>query len=132
MNQTPLAEVELRMSIPPIETLLADRHALVQEIAPLRARHGSFGTYADLRKIELAKVAAIIRAEAVAAPRKMTEASIEESAHSDPRYTEFVIAATEEKARYFMLEDQIGAIDDLIQRGNAVSRYLAQEVALAR
>src|SRR6266550_4480864 len=98
---TGMAELEAKMGIPPLEGLLAERDEIVRELAPLRARHGPGGSYGDLRKIELMKVAALIRVEEVGKGNKLTEARIEEASHADPRYMDYVIKATVEKARYF-------------------------------
>lgn len=128
--RSPFGEIEARIGLMPLEELLAERDALVREVAPLRARHGAFGTYGDLRKIELAKVAAVLRATAAAETRKVTEAALEEASHAAPSYIDFVTAATNEKARYFELENRIQGIEDTIQRANAVARYLASEARL--
>lgn len=125
-----LGEMEQKMGLPPIEVLLADRDELVKQVAPLRAKHGPFGTYNDLRKIELATIAAALRARALADERKMTEAAIDEAAHSDGRYIEFVTTATSEKAEWAILENRIEGINDTILRANAIARYLAAEAHL--
>lgn len=130
--RSPFGEIESRIGLMPIEELLAERDDLVRQVAPLRAKHGPFGTYGDLRKIELAKVAAMLRAGAVAETRKITEAAIEEASHAAPPYVQFVVESTEEKARYFELENRIQGIEDTIQRANAVARYLSAEAMLAR
>ena len=127
-----MGDIESRMGIEPIDTLLAQRDALVKEVAPLRARHGPFGTYNDLRKIELAQVGTLIRANALNAGTKATEAFLDEQAHASTEYADFVIRATEEKARWAEVENQIQAVNDRILRANAVARFLAQEAALAR
>lgn len=128
--RSPFGEIEARIGLMPIEELLAERDALVREIAPLRARHGPFGTYGDLRKIELAKVAAALRATAAAETRKVTEAALEEASHAAPSYIDFVTEATTEKARYFELENRIQGIEDTIRRANAVAQYLTAEARL--
>lgn len=125
-------DTEDRMGIEPIERLLAGRAELIKRIAPLRARHGMGGTYGDQRKIELSQIAATIRAKAVAASTKLTEAAIDEAAHSDDRYVAFVTKATNERVEFIQLEDEIQAINDKINRGQAVARYLSAEVMLAR
>jgi hypothetical protein len=129
---TPFGEIESRMGLPPIEELLAERDELVKHVAPLRAKHGPFGTWDALRKVELATIAASLRARAVAEepPRKMTEAAIDEAAHSDGRYAAFIAAGTQEKADWAVQENAIQGIADTINRGQAVARYLAAEVPL--
>ena|SRR6266550_4063577 len=125
-----LAEIESRMGIPTLDSLLAERDELVSSAAPLRARHGPGGTYPDLRKIELAKIAQIIRASAIRDGVKMTEAAIEEAAHADPRYIEYVTEATKQKAQLAIAENRIQGVNETVYRGNAVARFLASEAQL--
>jgi len=125
-----MGDIEDRMGIVPLEELLAERDDLVQQIAPLRARHGPGGTYNDLRKVELASVAQIIRAGAVRDGVKLTEAAIEETAHADARYVDWVTTATREKAELAVLENRILGISEMVFRGNAVARFLASEAQL--
>lgn len=129
---TPQGEVESRLGIDPLEWLLAERDDLVKQVAPLRARHGSFGTFDALRKVELATIAASLRAQAVLDGRKVTEASLDESAHADSRYIAFIATATLEKAEWAVLENRIQGVNDTINRGNVVGRFLAQEAGLSR
>lgn len=127
-----LGEIESRVGIPTIESLLAERDTLVKEIAPLRARHGPFGVYGDLRKVQLAQISERLRAHAVANGTKVTEASLDQASHAHPEYVEWVTAAVLEKARYFEIENRIDGIADLIQRGTAMARFVTAEVGLAR
>lgn len=128
--RSPFGEIEARMGIPSIESLLAERDDLVKQVAPLRAKHGPFGTYDALRKVELSTIASVLRAQAVADGRKMTEAGIDEAAHADDRYIAFITLATQEKAEWAILENTITGITDAIQRGNVIARYLAAEAHL--
>lgn len=125
-----LGEMEQRLGLPPIEVLLAERDELVKQVAPLRAKHGPFGTFDALRKIELATLSALHRAKAVQDERKVTEAALDELAHSDGRYAQFIADGTREKAELAILENRIIGIGDTIQRGNVVGRYLAAEAHL--
>lgn len=129
---TVMGDTELRMGIEPLELLLAARAELVKEIAPLRALHGPFGSWQDLRKIELSRIAVGIRAQAAADGKKITEAGVDELAHSDERYISFLTQGVKDKTRYFEIEDRIAGIADQINRGQSISRYLAAEVMLAR
>lgn len=130
--RTYLGDVESRMGIQPLEELLAERDELVQQVAPLRARHGPFGSYSDLRKIELAQIAQVLRLQAMRDSVKQTEAALDEAAHADARYVAFVVQATKEKAEWAMLENRVQGINDTINRGQAIARFLASEAALAR
>lgn len=127
-----IGDIEQRMGLPTIESLLAERDELVKSVAPLRAKHGPFGTFDALRKVQLATIAATIRAKAVAQGVKLTEASIEEAAHASPEYAGFIAQGTSEKAAWAEVENDITGINDTINRGNVVGRYLSQEVGLSR
>ena len=126
-----LSELEERIGIAGLEELLAERRELVEHVANLRARYGAFGSANDLRKIELSRIAQMLRAQAVRDQVKLTEAAIEEAAHADARYVEFVTTATKERAEWSVLEDRIQAIEDRIQRGNMLGRFAASELHLA-
>lgn len=127
-----MSDSEFRIGIVPIETLLAERQEMVTKVAPLRAMHGSFGTWEALRKIELSRAAMMARAKAVADGQKITEAAIDALAHTADGYVEFVTKGTYEKAEWAVLEDRIQGINDAINRGQAIARYLSAEVGLAR
>jgi chorismate mutase len=127
-----MTETEIRMSLVPLEELLAERDDLVQQVARLRARHGSFGTWDAERKLKLAQLSAVVRAQAALEGKKITEAGIEESAHAHPEYAGFIADAVSEKADWILLENRIAGIQDTIQRGNVVGRYLALETTLVR
>jgi len=129
---TPTGDVESRMGLQPVEELLAERDVLVRKVADLRARHGPFGTYQDLRKIELAQIAQTIRAAALRDSVKLTEAAIDEAAHADPRYIQFVVTATKQRAEWAILEAMIEGIDFTIQRGQAIARFLSVEAGFSR
>lgn len=123
-------ELEMRAGLRPLEELLHERAELVESAAPLRARHGNFGTWDDIRKTELAKIAQAIRAGAVRDNVKLTEAAISDAAHSDPRYIECITTATKERARLAVLENHIQSINDRILRDQALARFAAAELYL--
>lgn len=123
-------ELEARIGIEPLESLLAERHELVQQAANLRARHAAFGTWGDLRKTELATIAQSLRARALKDNVKMTEAAVTDAAHADPRYIEFVIQATKERAQLTVAEDRIQAINERIMRDNALAKFVTAEAHL--
>lgn len=131
---TALGEIESRIGIPPIESLLAERDALVKQVAPLRARHGFGGVWDDLRRLLRATIAMKIRAQAAATipPTKVTEAFLEDAAQDDADYLAFIEAGVLEKVQHTELENRITGINDLIRRGDAVARYAAQEVGLSK
>lgn len=129
---TPQGEIEARCGLIPLEELLSERDELVSQVARLRAVHGPFGTYDALRKIELAKVAAMIRAQSVLEGKRVTESYLEESSHCHDAYVAWVTTMTTEKADYIILENRIAGINDTIMRGNVVGRFVSQEIGLTR
>lgn len=130
MSLSPTGQMEAKAGIQPLEELLAERDVIVKKLAPLRAKYGPGGTYADLRRIKLAKVAAIIRAEAARDKVKLTQAQIEDMAHADPRYVDFVVTATQERERWIRGENAMQDIQDTIMRGQAIARMYAAEAHL--
>jgi chorismate mutase len=125
-------DIESRMGIEPVAALLARRAVLIGQVAPLRARHGD-SKHADARrKLVLDTIAAKVRAEAVAGTIKKTEAAIAEEAHASNGYADFMTKETTERAELTVLENQIQAINDQINRGQAIARYLSAELALTR
>lgn len=137
MTQTPdvvyaekMAGIEARMGLEPIHELLARRQELVEQVADLRARYGSFGTFDAMRKATLSQIKMQIRAQAVASGVKKTEACLDEEAHADARYVEFITTATQGRADLAVLESKIEHIDATIYRANVVARYLSAEAAL--
>lgn len=125
-------ELESRVGIEPLDELLAERARLVDEVAPLRALYGSFGMFDAQRKVELSKVEALIRTEALTRGTKVTEAFIEQQAHAAESYADYIAQSLEARAQWALLEDRIQAINDRINRGNVLGRYAAQEMGLAR
>src|SRR6266576_881099 len=110
-------DIETRMGLVPLDELLSERDGLIEQVKVLRAKHGPYGTFEALRKIELASIAQAKRAGAVGAGIKVTEGAIEDASLSDERYFAFVTQATTERAQWAVLENRIQGIDDTINRG---------------
>ena len=119
------------MGIEPIAELLAERDELVEQVADLRARFGPGGTWNDLRKVKLAALAQIKRAAWTREGLKFTEAMVDEAAHADPSYVDEVIGATRARADWVRLENRIQGIEETINRGQAVARYVTSELHLS-
>ena len=129
--RSPMAEVEERLGIRPIEELLHSRQVLIEELSPLRARYGPFGTWDHERKILLATLA--MRARAISVREnmpKVTEASLSDMAHASPEYYDLVTTATLERSHLTLLETMVENIEHEIQRSNAIVRYLSAEARL--
>jgi len=129
---TPFAELQIKMGIPPIESLLAERDELVAKVARLRARHGPFGLFDAERKVALATAAALVRGQAALEQRKITESAIEEGAHTHSSYVDFITAALSEKADWIVAENRIDSIGDMIRRGDVAGRFVTAELGLSR
>ena len=127
---SPMSDHESRMGLVPVESLLAERDELVRQVAPLRARYATWGTWEHERKIELAKIATLLRQAATDARAKVSAAQVDDMAHADLRYIQFVADATIERAAWINLEARIEGIDFTLQRGQAVARFLASETYL--
>lgn len=126
----PMAATERRLGLRPVEELLDERRKLVQRIADYRARFGAFGTFDHLRKVELARIAGLVRAQALRDKVKMTAAEVDDAAHSHPDYRDFIAEATHQRAEWVKLEHEIEAIDWTIRRGQTVASYLTSEARL--
>jgi hypothetical protein len=119
--------LESRIGIVPLDELLAERQRLVEQAAAIYARFGPFGTAEHRRKVALATAELQVRAEAT---EKMTEGKVDALARTHSTYLAFLDSLESGRAEWLVTETQIQAISDSIQRGNALSRYAAQEVRL--
>lgn len=123
-----MTEAEERLGIAPLEGLLDERRHLLNKVATLRAKYGGYGsTFEHLRKVELARLNGLIRAQALRDKRKVTESQLDAEAHAHPDYVEFVTMATVQRAEWVKLEAQIEEIDFIIQRGQALARVARWE-----
>lgn len=131
MSENPRSRLETRLGMQPLEELHAERDLLVTECADLHARYGPGGTYDDLRKAELMRIRAMLRAQYHAARvTSVTEARLDEEAHSHPDYTQIVTDATIGRARLYRLINGIKGIDERIDRDNRLSYHSAAEARL--
>jgi len=127
----PMRLNEERIGVRPIEELLAERDVCVEQVATLRARYGGWGTFDHLRKIELARLTGLIRAQSLRDKLpKSTVAETDDAAHSHPDYRDFITTATLERAQWSKLEAKIENIDATIQRANAMIRFMTSEARL--
>lgn len=129
---TPMAEAEARAGIQPVDELLDERATLIDKVAPLRAMYGSFGTWDAMRKILLSQIKGRIRAEATRdkTARKLTNDQVDEEAHEDGEYIEFIADSTKDRATWIRLEAKVEAIDSKIMRGQAIVRFVSSEARL--
>ena len=125
-----MADIERKMGLDPLHILLARRQEYVEQAADLRAKYGSFGTFDAMRKSRLSTIKMECRARAVAESRKVTESYLDDEAHADGRYIDIITEATNARAELTIVDAHIEAIDMIIQRANAVARYLTAEMHL--
>jgi hypothetical protein len=110
---------------------LAERHAIVQELAPLRALYGANGIANHRRKVELSRIHARLYAEAAArGEKKPADDYVDRIAHADDAYTAMVEQMTVDAARWVELEEALEAIDMRVNRGQALLRYASSEPKL--
>ena len=83
-----------------------------------------------LRKIELSKAAAVVRAQATLEGKKVTEAYLDEMAHCADGYILFITEATSQRADWIRLEERLAGIDFTINRGQAVAKFVTAELGL--
>lgn len=125
-----MADAEVRMGLEPIECLIDERNALVEELAELRAKYGSFGVWDHIRKVELSQLKIRVRAEwAKAGGGKLTNEVADEMAHAHPEYIELITQALRDRARWVKLEERLAAIDFKINRGQSVARFVTAEIS---
>jgi chorismate mutase len=127
---SPMAVMEVKMSIEPIENLLDERARLVEQVAELRAQFGPFGVFDHQRKIQLAQIRQSIRLRAQQDRIKLSNDAVDDMAHAHEDYTAFILVAMQERARWVRLEERINGIDYTINRGQAVARFATAEVQL--
>jgi hypothetical protein len=131
VGRSRMGDIEDRLGIDRLDLLMAQRADLVEQVATLRARHGTFGLADAERTIELARIAGLIRAQALRdkTPR-FTVDEMKAVCHAHPDYMEWVTQATIDRANLYRLENKITDINDLIYRGNVLARFAASEARL--
>lgn len=122
------AEIEDTAGVDRIDELLAQRHAIVQELKTLRPLYGPLGMWGHRRKIELARLTVLLVAEATRdGGKKPTDTVLDAMAHEHDDYTTFVAHGTAQAARWVELEEALEAIDMRVNRGQALLRYASSE-----
>ena len=83
------------------DALLASLETVLYRRAPLFAKYGPGGTFDHSRKTLLAAIKNEYR---VGAATRVSESSLDDVGHADPRYVKFVDDATEERAAFALLD----------------------------
>ena len=121
---SPMTEQEIKFGLHPIADLLEQRGTLIDRVAMLRAKYGPFGTFDHERKIRLAGIKGRIRAQFTRDGAKITNDHLDDLAHADADYVDFITLATMERSDWVRLENQVDAIDAIINRGQAIARLI--------
>lgn len=119
-------DIEERAGIWPLDELQAEREHLVQLNSRIKAIHGAYGSYNDLRKIELAQAAARVRA-AWTGEKAPSETLVDSLAHADEEYVRWVRQAASDRAAFEVVENRIVSITEQVNRGQALLRYISSE-----
>lgn len=123
-----LRDFEETVGVDPIDVLQADRRAVIEELAPLRAKYGPGGTWDARRKAFRSAVANEIAMRLVAERSKApSETELERLAAGDERVLRWLDDVEQEMARYHLLEDHAQSMTELINRGQAILRYASNE-----
>jgi hypothetical protein len=122
-----MGDVEDRAGVDRLSTLLAERQAIVDKLATLRPKYGPLGLSDKIRKVELARIAVMLRAQYTEKSEKVSEARLDEEAHAHSDYAALIAHATTEAAEWVRLEETLEAIDYRIFRGHALLRFAAME-----
>ena len=109
----------------PLESLLAARAALVREAAPLHARYGPGGTFAEVREGLRAELAAGYRARLADFEGRVTQAMIDEAVRADPQYAALIAEAEQARERLYVLYDEVRAAGARIAAALAARRASA-------
>lgn len=84
------------------DRLIQEHQADVDTLRDLWAQYGPGATWDHDRKATLDSIALRIRTEAQAAGRKITDGAIDEAAHADPAYHEYLKAVRAGRAEYIV------------------------------
>lgn len=123
VSKAPNGDVERGFDVEPIDDLLAQLEATQAEWAHLRALHGPYGKWDNLRKNFLSVTMLKVRGGTPpnGAP-KWTDDLTEAAAHADPDYQSFVANGVKEAAEYVTMDAEREGIWARINRGQALLR----------
>ena len=130
MPDQTLRDIELRVGLMPVDELNRHRAALTEQVADLRAVYGPFGSREALRKIELARLRMLIRAELLSQGTKVSEAQVDDMAHAHEAYVAFVAKQTSEAAEWTKREARLESLESLDRRSNTMTHYARTEISL--
>ena len=120
-------EAQARCGVQPVDELLHQREMLISSHSTLLAKHQSYNIFDAERKKRLAVAALRVRDDLLAKGEKLTEKAVEDRAHADPAYQQFLSDWVVEGAQAVVVQDKIDAITERIRRGGLVMRAHASE-----
>lgn len=99
-------------TLPDAETLLAERAALVRQLAPLRALYAGTGYMGErMFKLDEARIATAVRAKLRADGEKTTEPMIDAAVRTHAHYIAALEADVKQRAVWVELEESLNAIE---------------------
>lgn len=119
------AELEARAGVQPIDVLQDERFRLVELNSRVKALKDS-DLWKTLRDVELAKAAKRFR-DTWTEEKAPSEALVKSSAESDPVFIAWVEQMVASFAAYEVVERRINDISELVNRGQALLRYVSNE-----
>ena len=118
---------ERLLGITPMDDALSAYLAAADEVAPLKASHGTNGTFEHDRKALLAALRIGLRRSALSDPRlraigRLTDSAVDDLAHGHPDYAQFLGRSKAEKTRMVELDAAMTAVGMLTNRHNLLLR----------
>jgi hypothetical protein len=117
---------ERGLGVMSIDDAMAAYLSAADELAPLRAKHGTNGTFEHDRKALLANLRVGVRRHAntpaMRTQKALTDAAIDDLAHAHPEYQKFLDLSRSEKQRMQELEAAMNALTMVTNRHNILLR----------
>jgi hypothetical protein len=124
------AEIEARVGVAPIETLIAELEETEGEWSRLWAMHGPGGTWDDHRRALRAVLSEEKRdAHQAATGKRLSNEEAEDRAMADPRYRACVSDGESSRTRFAVLESRRASIMERIRRDNKITDFRAREAS---
>jgi hypothetical protein len=122
-----MTALEAKAEAESLEELHQERREIVSELAALEALHGMNGLWDDKRRSLRAAIATEIRDRMAAEGKKVTEGLIEDMAHADHRYTDFIDHGLADRMQYLQLKVRRDEIQERIRnRELTLTAYSAE------
>lgn len=117
---------ERLLGLLPVDDIVEAYMVATSAYAPLRAKHGTNGTFEHDRKALLANLRVGIRRHAqtpaMRVQKALTDAAIDDLAHAHPEYQQFLTDSRSEKQQMAELEGTMASLTMLANRHNLLLR----------